>query len=66
MGPEMVDIIKLAALAIIITFIGILMKKADREAEFKLISMIGLIVTITIVVGYIMQFFETVETMLTF
>ncbi|MGL4799637.1 MAG: hypothetical protein ACRCWY_09635 [Cellulosilyticaceae bacterium] len=66
MGPELVDIIKLSALAIIVTFIGILMKKADRETEFKVISLIALIFTIGVVATYIIQFFETVETMLTF
>ena len=66
MGTEMAELFKLAGLAIAITFMGIILKKADREAESKLIAMIGLVITIVIVIGYVMQFFEAVETMLTF
>lgn len=66
MVPELVEIIKLSALAIVVTFIGILMKKADRETEFKVISIIALVFILGVVGMYIKEFFDTVQTMLTF
>ena len=66
MGVELVEIIRLSALAIAIMFIGQLMKKAGQEDYFKVISMIALIGIMIIVIGYITQFFEALETMIAF
>ena len=66
LGTEMMDIIKLSALAIALSFIGILMKKADKETEFKIISLIALVFTIGVVVTYVVQFVNTIETMMAF
>ncbi len=66
LGPEIMDVFKLSALAIVLTFMGILMKKAERESEFKVISIIALLFILGVVGTYIVDFFETVQTMLVF
>lgn len=63
---QMFDLFRLAALALAVMFMTLILKKAGRDVESTAVSIIGVIIALTIVIGYVLQFFEAVETMLTF
>lgn len=63
---QMYELFKLAALAMAVAFMSQLVKKSGRETEATLISIAGLIISLIIVVNYVVQFFQAVETMFTF
>ena len=66
MGAELLEVIRLSALALAVTFMGTFLKKADADGAFNIISLIALIGIIFVVMQYVMRFFEALETMVAF
>ena len=57
-----VDIIfKIAAIGILITVICQILKKSDRDDIATFVSLAGLIIVLTLVIGMISEFFETIK-----
>lgn len=62
----MMELFKLAAFAIAIAFINMILKRAGKDVESTAISIAGIVIILIIVSGYILQLFETVETVFMF
>ena len=60
MGIEI--IFKLAAIGILITVICQILKKSDRDDLATLVSLAGLIIALTMVIGMISDLFESIKT----
>lgn len=57
-----IDIIfKLAAIGIIITILCQVLKKSEREDIATLVSLAGLIIVMTVVIGMIADLFESIK-----
>lgn len=56
-------IFKIAAVGIIVTILGQVLKHSGREEQAFLLSLAGLIIVLFWVVPYIGQLFETMETL---
>lgn len=54
-------IFKIAAIGILITVINQVLKKSDREDIATLVSLAGLIIVLTLVIGMISELFETIK-----
>ena len=52
---------KIAAIGIIITVITQILKKSDRDDIATLVSLAGLIIVLTMVIGMISELFETIK-----
>lgn len=58
-----IDVIfKLAALGILITVVCQILKKSDRDDLATLVSLAGLIIALTMVIGMISELFELIKT----
>ena len=58
-----IDVIfKLAALGILITVVCQILKKSDRDDLATLVSLAGLIIALTMVIGMIIELFESINT----
>lgn len=58
-------IFKIAAIGIVITVLGQVLKHSGREEHAFLLSLAGLIIVLFWIVPYISQLFETMETLFT-
>ncbi|MBE5742221.1 MAG: stage III sporulation protein AC [Clostridiales bacterium] len=57
-----IDVIfKIAAIGILITVICQILKKSDRDDIATLVSLAGLIIVLTLVIGMIADLFETIK-----
>ena len=57
-----IDVIfKLAALGILITVVCQILKKSDRDDLATLVSLAGLIIALTMVIGMISQLFDSIK-----
>ena len=56
-------IFKIAAVGILITILGQILKHSGREEHAFLISLAGLILVLTWIVPYIFDLFQTIETL---
>ena len=56
-------IFKIAAVGILITILGQVLKHSGREEHAFLISLAGLILVLTWIVPYIYELFQTIETL---
>ncbi len=57
-----IDIIfKIAAIGILITVICQILKKADRDDIATLVSLAGLIIVLTLVIGMISELFDSIK-----
>ena len=57
-----IDVIfKLAALGILITVVCQILKKSDRDDLATLVSLAGLIIALTMVIGMISELFESIK-----
>lgn len=56
-------IFKIAAIGIVITVLGQVLKHSGREEQAFLLSLAGLIIVLFWIVPYISQLFETMETL---
>ena len=57
-----IDIIfKIAGIGILITVISQILKKSDRDDIATFVSLAGLIIVLTLVIGMISEFFETIK-----
>lgn len=56
-------IFKIAAVGIIVTILGQVLKQSGRDEQAFLISLVGLIIVMFWVVPYISELFETMETL---
>lgn len=56
-------IFKIAAIGIVITVLGQVLKHSGREEHAFLLSLVGLIIVLFWIVPYISQLFETMETL---
>ena len=54
-------IFKIAAIGIIITIVGQVLKKSDRDDIATVVSIVGLVIVLTITVTMIGDLFETVK-----
>lgn len=58
-----IDIIfKLAAVGIVITIVCQVLKKSDREDIATLVSLAGLIIVMTVVIGMVADLFDSIKT----
>ncbi len=53
---------KMAAIGIMITVICQILKKSDRDDIATLVSIVGLVIVLTVVVGMIGDLFEEIQT----
>ena len=60
---EITIIFKIAAVGIIVTILGQVLKQSGRDEQAFLISLAGLIIVLFWVVPYISQLFQTMETL---
>ena len=58
-------IFKIAAIGIVITVLGQVLKHSGREEHAFLLSLAGLIIVLFWIVPYISQLFETMDTLFT-
>ena len=57
-----IDIIfKIAAIGIIITVVCQILKKSDRDDIATLVSLAGLIIVLTLVIGMVSELFENIK-----
>ena len=56
-------IFKIAAVGIIVTILGQVLKQSGRDEQAFLLSLVGLIIVTFWVVPYISELFETMETL---
>lgn len=56
-------IFKIAAVGIIVTVLGQVLKHSGREEQAFLLSLVGLIIVLFWIVPYISELFETMETL---
>lgn len=58
-----IDVIfKIAAIGILITVICQILKKSDRDDIATLVSLAGLIIVLTLVIGMISELFDSIKT----
>lgn len=60
---EITIIFKIAAVGIIVTILGQVLKQSGRDEQAFLISLAGLVIVLFWVVPYISQLFQTMETL---
>jgi stage III sporulation protein AC len=60
---EIEVIFKIATIGILITVVCQILKKADRDDIATLVGIAGLIITLTIVIGMISDFFENIKSL---
>lgn len=60
---EITIIFKIAAVGIIVTILGQVLKQSGRDEQAFLIGLAGLIIVLFWVVPYISRLFETMETL---
>lgn len=60
---EITIIFKIAAVGIIVTILGQVLKQSGRDEQAFLIGLAGLIIVLFWVVPYISQLFQTMETL---
>lgn len=60
---EISIIFKIAAIGIVITVLGQVLKHSGREEQAFLLSLAGLIIVLFWIVPYISELFETVESL---
>ena len=59
-----IDVIfKIATIGVLITVICQILKKADRDDIATLVAIAGLLITLTIVIGLISDFFENITSL---
>jgi len=59
-----VDVIfKIAAIGIVITVLNQVLIKAGREEQATFITLVGVVVVLTMVIGLVANLFDTVKTM---
>ena len=58
-------VFKIAAIGIVITVLGQVLKHSGREEHAFLLSLAGLIIVLFWIVPYISQLFDTMETLFT-
>ena len=56
-------IFKIATIGILITVITQVLKKSERDDIATLVSLAGLIIVLTFVIGLVSEFFETIKNM---
>lgn len=56
-------IFKIAAVGIIVTILGQVLKQSGRDEQAFLLSLVGLVIVLFWVVPYIGELFETMETL---
>lgn len=56
-------IFKIAAVGILVTILGQVLKHSGREEQAFLVSLAGLILVLTWIVPYIYELFETIQTL---
>ena len=54
-------IFKLAAVGIVITIVGQVLKKSEREDIATLVSLAGLIIVMTVVIGMVADLFDSIK-----
>ncbi len=59
-------IFKIAAVGILVTILGQVLKHSGREEHAFLLSLAGLILVLTWVIPYIYELFETIQTLFSF
>jgi len=59
-------IFKIAAVGILVTILGQVLKHSGREEHSFLVSLAGLILVLSWILPYIFELFETIETMFQF
>lgn len=59
-------IFKIAAVGILVTILGQVLKHSGREEQSFLVGLAGLIIVLSWVVPYIVELFETVQTLFSF
>ena len=62
---EISIIFKIAAIGIVITVLGQVLKHSGREEQAFLLSLAGLIIVLFWIVPYISELFETMESLFT-
>lgn len=55
-------IFKIAAIGILITVVCQILKKSDRDDIATLVSIAGLIIVLTVVIGMVADLFESIKT----
>lgn len=60
---EIAIIFKIAAIGIIVTVLGQVLKHSGRDEQAFLLSLVGLVIVLFWVVPYISELFETMETL---
>ena len=60
---EIFNIFKIAAIGIVITVLGQVLKHSGREEQAFLLSLAGLIIVLFWIVPYISELFETMESL---
>lgn len=60
---EIAIIFKIAAIGIIVTVLGQVLKHSGRDEHAFLLSLVGLVIVLFWVVPYISELFETMETL---
>ena len=63
---EITIIFKIAAVGIIVTVLGQVLKHSGREEQAFLLSLVGLVIVLFWVVPYISELFEAMETLFLF
>ncbi|MBR6477239.1 MAG: stage III sporulation protein AC [Lachnospiraceae bacterium] len=58
-------IFKIAAVGILVTLLGQVLKHSGREEHAFLISLVGLIVVMSWIIPYVYELFQTVQTFFT-
>ena len=59
-------VFKIAAVGILVTILGQVLKHSGREEQAFLLGLAGLIIVLSWVVPYIVELFESVETFFSF
>ncbi|MCC8042894.1 MAG: stage III sporulation protein AC [Oscillospiraceae bacterium] len=54
-------IFKIAGVGIIVAVLNLLLKKAERDEQALMITLAGLIVVLTMIIGEIQELFETIR-----
>lgn len=60
---EIAIIFKIAAVGIIVTILGQVLKQSGRDEQAFLLSLVGLVIVLIWVVPYISELFSTMETL---
>lgn len=56
-------IFKIAAVGILVTILGQILKHSGREEHAFLISLVGLLLVLTWIVPYVYELFQTIQTL---